>query len=81
MDRERLAYYRVFIEFKMLIVLLTGLRSFYATEERQLHYGSSVSTLLTREAQLRAMEELAGGGPCLSFDAYSRSRQRLSDNR
>ena len=38
-DRAALAFYRVFIELKMLVVLLTGCRSYFATEERLLRYG------------------------------------------
>lgn len=70
-DRGALAYYRVFIEFKMLVVLLTGLRSYFATPERQLHYGGGLTTKMIRDAELRVIEELARGGPSVAFDAYS----------
>ena len=38
-DPQALAFYRVFIELKMSVVLLTGIRSFFATDERQVVYG------------------------------------------
>lgn len=71
-NRETLAYYRVFIEFKMLVVLLTGLKSWFATPERQLHYGSAQTNEMIRDAQLRVIEELARGGPTVAFDAYQK---------
>ena len=71
-DRDTLAYYRMFIEFKMLVVLFTGLRSFYATDELQLHYGSAQTTEMIRDSQLRAIEALAQGGPTVAFDAYQK---------
>lgn len=70
-DRDALAYYRVFIEFKMLVVLLTGLNSYFATPERQLHYGGGLTTKMIRDAELRVIEELIRGGPSVAFDAYS----------
>jgi uncharacterized protein YktA (UPF0223 family) len=73
-DREALAYYRVFIEFKMLVVLFTGLKSYFATPERQLHYGSAQTTEMIRDSQLRAIEALYQGGPTLAFDAYQKLR-------
>ena len=69
---DRLAYYRVFIEFKMLVVLLTGLKSFFATPEYQLHYGSPQTGEMIRDAQLRAIEALYEGGPTVAFDAYTK---------
>jgi len=72
-DRTSLAYYRVFIELKMLVVVLTGAASFYATKERQLHYGSSTTNALIRESELRAIESILQGGPTVAFDAYPAS--------
>ena len=69
-DREALAFYRVFIELKMLVVLLTGCKSYFATEGRQLRYGGPAGYEMTRNAELRVIEELARGGPSLAFDAY-----------
>ena len=62
-DRDTLAFYRVFIELKMAVVVLTGLRSFYATTERQLRYAASRSCEMLRETQFRIVEELLNGGP------------------
>ncbi|MFT7654114.1 MAG: aminoglycoside phosphotransferase (APT) family kinase protein [Limisphaerales bacterium] len=73
LDREALAYYRVHIEFKMLVVLFTSLKSFFATAERQLHYGSAQTPEMIREAQLRVIEALYQGGPTVAFDAYQKS--------
>lgn len=69
-DRVALAFYRVFIELKMLVVLLTGCRSYFATEERLLRYGNALGNEMTRDAELRVIEELVRGGPTLAFDAY-----------
>ena len=54
----------------MLVVLLTGCKSYFATEDRQLRYGGPAGYEMTRDAQLRVIEELARGGPTLAFDAY-----------
>lgn len=67
-DRKTLAYYRVFIEFKMLVVLFTSLKSYFSTPEYALHYCSAPKMI--REAQLRVVEELLRGGPTVAFDAY-----------
>ncbi len=72
-DRQALAYYRAFIEFKMLVVLFTGLKSFYATPEYQLHYGSPQASEMIRDAQLRVIEALHQGGPTVAFDAYRKA--------
>jgi aminoglycoside phosphotransferase (APT) family kinase protein len=66
-DDEALAFYRVFIELKMCVVILTGIRSFYATPERQLLYGATTGFELLRECQVRVIDELAGGGPTVEF--------------
>jgi aminoglycoside phosphotransferase (APT) family kinase protein len=66
-DPDALAYYRVFIELKMAVVVLTGLRSFYATPERQLTYGATLGYELVRECQLRVIDELLNGGPTMYF--------------
>jgi len=72
-DREALAYYRVFIEFKMLVVLFTGLKSFFATPDRQLHYGGGQTLEMIRDAELRVIESLLAGGPTVAFDAYQKA--------
>ena len=72
---EKLAYYRMFIEFKMLVVLFTGLKAFYATPESQLHYASAQTTEMIRASQLRAIEALCQGGPSVAFDAYQKTLQ------
>lgn len=69
-DRESLAYYRVFIEFKMLVVLFTSLKSYFSTPEYALHYCSAPKMI--RDSQLRAIEELLQGGPTVAFDAYEK---------
>ena len=69
-DRQALAYYRMFIEFKMLVVLLTGVNAYFATPEFQLHYGSAMTTEMIRDSQRRAIEALLQGGPTVGFDAY-----------
>jgi aminoglycoside phosphotransferase (APT) family kinase protein len=66
-DEAALAYYRVFIELKMCVVILTGIRSFYATAERQLLYGATPGFVMLRECQLRVIDELANGGPTMEF--------------
>jgi aminoglycoside phosphotransferase (APT) family kinase protein len=71
-DPEALAFYRVFIELKMAVVLLTGVKSYFATEQRQLMYGSSMAFEMLRECQLRVIDELLAGGPTIAFDATSR---------
>jgi aminoglycoside phosphotransferase (APT) family kinase protein len=62
-----LAYYRVFIELKMCVVILTGVKSFYATPERQLVYGASAGFQMLLDCQLRVIDELAAGGPTVEF--------------
>ena len=66
-DPATLAFYRAFIELKMSVVLLTGIRSFFATDERQLAYGGSVSLAMLCECQLRFVDELLHGGPTVRF--------------
>jgi aminoglycoside phosphotransferase (APT) family kinase protein len=73
-DPDALAYYRVFIELKMSVVLLTGLRSFYATPERQLTYGATLGYEMLRECQLRVIDELLTGGPTMHFTAGAATR-------
>lgn len=73
-DRQALAYYRAFIEFKMLVVLFTGQKSFYATPDFQLHYGSPQGPEMIRDAQLRVIEALHQGGPTVAFDAYRKAQ-------
>jgi aminoglycoside phosphotransferase (APT) family kinase protein len=62
-----LAYYRVFIELKMCVVILTGVKSFYATPERQLLYGASTGFQMLLDCQLRVIDELAAGAPTVEF--------------
>jgi aminoglycoside phosphotransferase (APT) family kinase protein len=66
-DDAALAYYRVFIELKMCVVILTGIKSFYATPERQLMYGATTGFEMLRECQLRVVDALSGGGPTVEF--------------
>jgi aminoglycoside phosphotransferase (APT) family kinase protein len=66
-DDATLAYYRVFIELKMCVVILTGVKSFYATEERQLLYGATLGFGMLRDCQLRVIDELTAGGPTVEF--------------
>jgi len=66
-DDAALAYYRVFIELKMCVVILTGIKSFYATPERQLTYGASPGFEMLRECQLRVIDALSNGGPTVEF--------------
>jgi hypothetical protein len=68
-DHTALAYYRVFIELKMAVVILTGVKSFFATPQRQLMYGAVTSYALLRDAQLRVIEELLADGPTIEFRA------------
>jgi aminoglycoside phosphotransferase (APT) family kinase protein len=73
-DPDALAYYRVFIELKMSVVVLTGIKSFYATPERQLAYGATLGFELLRECQLRVIDELLDGGPTMHFRAGAASQ-------
>lgn len=57
-DPQALWFHRAFIELKMSVVLLTGIRAFFATDERQLPYGTTMSLQLLNGCQLRFMEEL-----------------------
>jgi len=68
-DPEALAFYRAFIELKMSVVLLTGVRSYYATEERQLSYGGSLALWMLYECQVRFVDELLHDGPTVQFGA------------
>jgi aminoglycoside phosphotransferase (APT) family kinase protein len=66
-DDAALAYYRVFIELKMCVVILTGIRSFYATADRQLLYGATPGFVMLQECQLRVIDALTNGGPTVEF--------------
>ena len=68
-DPDALAFYRAFIELKMSVVLLTGIRSFYGTEERQLAYGGSLGLWMLNQCQLRFVDELLHDGPTVRFGA------------
>ena len=68
-DHDALAFYRVFIELKMSVVVLTGIKSFFATADRQLRYGANNGYELLRECQLRVIDELLNDGPTFDFRA------------
>ena len=68
-EPQTLAFYRAFIELKMSVVLLTGIRSFFATEERQLAYGTSAALQMLCQCQLRFIDDLLHGGPTVQFGA------------
>jgi aminoglycoside phosphotransferase (APT) family kinase protein len=72
-DLDALAFYRVFIELKMSVVVLTGIKSFFATPERQLVYGANNGFQHLRECQIRVIEELLNGGPTFEFRAAAAS--------
>ena len=72
-DRDALAFYRVFIELKMSVVVLTGIKSFFATNDRQLRYGANNGYEYLRECQLRVIEELLNDGPTFDFRASAAS--------
>lgn len=68
-DPRSLAFYRAFIELKMSVVLLTGIRSFFATDHRQLAYGTSTALYMLGECQRRFIQELLDGRPAVPFRA------------
>jgi aminoglycoside phosphotransferase (APT) family kinase protein len=68
-DPQALAFYRAFIELKMSVVLLTGIRSFFATDERQVAYGASTALQMLCQCQLRFVDELLHDGPSMQFGA------------
>ena len=68
-DPQALAFYRAFIELKMSVVLLTGIRSFFATDERQVVYGASTALGMLCQCQLRFIDELLHDGPTVAFGA------------
>jgi aminoglycoside phosphotransferase (APT) family kinase protein len=68
-DRDALAFYRVFIELKMAVVILTGIKSFFATPERQLMYGANTGYEFLRDCQSRVIQELLNDGPTFEFKA------------
>ena len=67
-NRETLAFYRIFIELKMVVVCLTGIKSFFATEERQLKYALTPTAMAT-QTMLRVLNELEAGGPTYDYQA------------
>ena len=69
-DKQTLAFYRVFIELKMFVVGLTGMSSFYATPDFQMFYGGGTYIKYIRDGQIRALEEFSNGGPSVAFDAF-----------
>lgn len=62
-----MAWYRVFVELKMSVVLLTGRKAFFATSERQLMYGATTGFDMLRDCELRVVEELLNDGPTIDF--------------
>jgi aminoglycoside phosphotransferase (APT) family kinase protein len=66
-DHDTLAYYRVFIELKMCVVIMTGIKSYFATPERQLRYGGPATIEMLAASQLRVIEALDAGGPTIEF--------------
>jgi aminoglycoside phosphotransferase (APT) family kinase protein len=67
-NRETLAFYRIFIELKMVVVCLTGIKAFLGTEERQLQYALSPTAMAT-ETMLRVLKELDAGGPTYDYQS------------
>ena len=65
-DRDTLAFYRMFIELKMVVVLLIGIQSFFGTENRQLQYGV-MPPGYAAEMMVRALKELESGGPSYDY--------------
>jgi aminoglycoside phosphotransferase (APT) family kinase protein len=65
-DRETLAYYRVFIELKMVVVMLIGIGSFFGTDNRLLQYGL-MPPGFAAEMPLRFLRELDAGGPTYDY--------------
>jgi aminoglycoside phosphotransferase (APT) family kinase protein len=68
-NRETLAFYRLFQELKMLVIGLTGIHSYFASESRQLAYTNPYLHTYTTECCRRALSELASGGPFYDFPA------------
>ena len=62
---EALAFYRVFIELKMVVVISTGIKSYFGTEHRQLSYAASPNAA-TAIRMLGILNEFEAGGP--SYD-------------
>ena len=75
-DRETLAFYRAFIELKMSVVLLTGIRSFFATDERQVVYGAMhrARDALPVPAPVRRRAAPTTARPCTSAPIGHRRR-------
>jgi len=63
---EALAFYRVFIELKMVVVILTGIKSYFGTENRQLSYAASPNAAIAIR-MLGVLNELDAGGPFYDF--------------
>jgi aminoglycoside phosphotransferase (APT) family kinase protein len=67
-NRDTLAFYRVFIELKMVVVILTGFKSFFATEQRKLEY-AVISFPIATATMLRVIDSLLAGGPTYDYTA------------
>ena len=65
-NRDTLAFYRVFIELKMVVVILTGFKSYFATEQRKLEY-AVVSFPIATATMLRVIDSLLAGGPTYDY--------------
>jgi aminoglycoside phosphotransferase (APT) family kinase protein len=63
---DALAFYRVFIELKMVVVILTGIKSYFGTEHRQLSYAASPNAAIAIR-MLGVLNELDAGGPFYDF--------------
>lgn len=68
-NRDALAFYRLFQELKMLVVGVTGFKSFFATASRQLQYTNPYFHTYTTACWQRALKELAAGGPTYDYPA------------
>jgi len=65
-NRDTLAFYRIFIELKMVVVILTGFKSYFATEARKLEY-AVISFPIATSTMLRAIDALLAGGPTYDY--------------
>jgi len=69
-NRDTLAFYRIFIELKMVVVILTGFKSYFATEARKLEY-AVISFPIATSTMLRAIDALLAGGPTYDYTGAS----------
>lgn len=68
-DRDLLAFWRMFLELKMLVVGVTGINSYFASPNRQLAYTDPYGHTFTTECYRRTLVELQLGGPSYDFPA------------